>query len=81
MSPGDGLQSIALASDDRDADSAAVRARGGVADLKVVDQKSVQTAGRHPNGVQRIERVYIAATDLAAVVEKYSRVLDLAAPT
>src|SRR5262249_42829507 len=34
-------------------------------------------AGRHPNGVQRIERVYIAVRDLAHAVEQYRRVLGV----
>lgn len=38
----------------------------------------VPAAGRHPNGVQRIERVYIAVTDLDAAVESYSRMLGIA---
>jgi len=38
----------------------------------------VPDAGRHPNGAQRIERVYIAVTDLAAEVERYRKVLGVA---
>jgi catechol 2,3-dioxygenase-like lactoylglutathione lyase family enzyme len=38
----------------------------------------VPEAGRHPNGVQRIERTYIAVTDLATVAETYGRVLGVA---
>ena len=38
----------------------------------------VPAAGRHPNGVQRIERSYIAVTDLAGAVESYRRVLGVA---
>ncbi|HZD20406.1 MAG TPA: VOC family protein [Burkholderiales bacterium] len=38
----------------------------------------VPDAGRHPNGVQRIERAYIAVTDIAAAAKNYSRVLGLA---
>ena len=72
---GDGLQSVALASDDLAADSA----RGSVDYIKLVLPKNAP-AGRHPNGVQRIERVYIAVTDLAAAVEKYSRALGMPAP-
>lgn len=40
-------------------------------------RQQVPGAGRHPNGVQRIERVYIAVDDLAAAVEKYKLVFDL----
>src|SRR5215470_6250773 len=40
-------------------------------------RRQVPEAGRHPNGVQRIERVYIAVTDLGAAAEKYSRALGV----
>src|SRR5712691_10928735 len=78
--PGDGLQSIALASDNLAADSAAVRARASADYIKLVGKSSTQPAGRHPNGVLRIERVYIAVRDVAAAAEKYSRVLGVPAP-
>jgi len=65
------LQSIALASDDLAADSA----WGSVDYIKLVAQKNAKPASRHPNGVQRIERVYIAVRDVAAAAAKYSRVL------
>jgi len=78
--PGDGLRSIALASGDLAADSAAVRARGSADYIKLVGKSSTQPAGRHPNGVLRIERVYIAVRDVAAAAEKYSRVLGVPAP-
>ena len=35
---------------------------------------------RHPNGVQRVDRVYIAVTDVAAAAAVYSRVLGLPTP-
>jgi len=38
----------------------------------------VPAAGRHPNGAQRIERVYIAVTDLKAEAERYGKVLGVA---
>jgi glyoxalase/bleomycin resistance protein/dioxygenase superfamily protein len=78
--PGDGLQSIALASDDLGADLAAMRARGSVDWVKLVATSSAQPAGRHPNGVLRIERVYIAVRDLAAAAAQYARVLGAPAP-
>src|SRR6266705_703330 len=59
---GDGLQSIAIASDDLAADSA----WGSVDYIKLVEKKNAQPASRHPNGAQRIERVYIAVRDVAA---------------
>jgi len=77
--PGDGLQTIALASDALAADSAAVHARHGIAYLTLV-APTVQPASRHPNGVQRIERVYIAVKDLAAAAAHYARVLGVPAP-
>ncbi len=80
MRSSDGLQSIALASDDLAADSAAVRARGSVDYLKLVGKSSAQPASRHPNGVLRIERVYIAVTDVAAAAALYARVLGVPAP-
>ncbi len=78
--PREGLQAIALASDDLAADSAAVRARHGIAYITLVAQKNAQPASRHPNGVQRIERVYIAVKDVAAAAAHYARVLGVAAP-
>jgi catechol 2,3-dioxygenase-like lactoylglutathione lyase family enzyme len=78
--PREGLQSIAVASDDPSADSAGLRARGGVAFLKVAEQKNAQAASRHPNGAQRIERVYIAVRDLGASAALYARVLGLPPP-
>ncbi len=67
----EGLQSIALASDDLAADLG----WGSVDYIKLVEKKTAQPASRHPNGVQRIERVYIAVRDVAAAAAKYSRVL------
>src|SRR5260221_12346181 len=63
--PGDGLQAIALASDDLAADSKAVQARGNVDYIELVGKSDARPPGRHPNGVLRIERVYIAARDVA----------------
>jgi catechol 2,3-dioxygenase-like lactoylglutathione lyase family enzyme len=77
---GDGLESIALASDDLAADSKAMRARGSVDWIKLVAQSNSKPASRHPNGVQRIERVYIAVKDLAASAARYARVLGVPAP-
>ena len=34
----------------------------------------------HPNGVQRVDRVYVAVTDVAAAAETYSRVLGRPVP-
>jgi hypothetical protein len=75
-----GLQSIALASDDVARDSAAVRARGSADYITLVEQMTLAKASRHPNGVQRIERVYIAVKDVAASAAHYARVLGVPAP-
>jgi len=78
--PREGLQAIALASDDLAADSAAVRTRHGIAFITLLRQKNAQAASRHPNGVQRIERVYITVKDVAAAAAHYARVLGVPAP-
>ena len=72
----EGLQSIALASDELAADLG----WGSVDYIKLVEKKNAQAASRHPNGVQRIERAYIAVRDVAAAAAKYSRVLGAPAP-
>jgi catechol 2,3-dioxygenase-like lactoylglutathione lyase family enzyme len=77
---GDGLQAIALVSDDLAADSAAVRARGGVDWVRLVGQRNAAKPGRHPNGVLRIERVYIAVDDVASAAALYARALGVPAP-
>jgi catechol 2,3-dioxygenase-like lactoylglutathione lyase family enzyme len=69
----EGIQSIALASDALARDSA----RGSAEYVKLVERKKTKTETRHPNGVLRIERVYIAVPDLQAAIEKYSPVLDM----
>lgn len=43
-------------------------------------RRQVPGAGRHPNGVLRVDRVYIAVADVAATAETYSRVLGMPAP-
>jgi hypothetical protein len=40
----------------------------------------VPRAGNHPNGVLRIDRVYIAVPDVAVAAETYGRVLGIAVP-
>ena len=80
MHSGDGLQSIALASDDLAADSAAVRARGSLDYIELIGKSGARPPSRHPNGVQRIERVYIAVRDVAAAAAQYARVLGVPAP-
>jgi catechol 2,3-dioxygenase-like lactoylglutathione lyase family enzyme len=77
---GDGLQSIALASDDLVADSAALRARGNIDYIELVGKSGARPPASHPNGVLRIERVYIAVADVAAAAREYARVLGVPAP-
>lgn len=43
-------------------------------------RRQVPMAGTHPNGVQRIDRVYIATRDARAEAEIYARVLGMSAP-
>jgi hypothetical protein len=43
-------------------------------------RRQVPKAGAHPNGVQRIDRVYIAVEDVAGAAEIYSRVLGMPVP-
>jgi catechol 2,3-dioxygenase-like lactoylglutathione lyase family enzyme len=44
------------------------------------ERRQAAQAGAHPNGVLRVDRVYIAVADVAAAVETYSHVLGIAAP-
>jgi len=43
-------------------------------------RQQVAQAGTHPNGVLRVDRVYIAVPDVAATAEIYSRVLGIPMP-
>ena len=43
-------------------------------------RRQVDRAGNHPNGVLRLDRVYIAVPDLAPVAESYGRVLGMPVP-
>jgi hypothetical protein len=79
-SGGEGLRSIALQSDDVAADTAAMRSRGSLEYVLLAKPWKAPAATRHPNGVLRLERVYIAVTDLAAAAETYSRALGTPAP-
>jgi Glyoxalase/Bleomycin resistance protein/Dioxygenase superfamily len=77
---GNGLRSIALRSDHLEEDQEAMRSRRGAQWIELSGGRLI-AARRHPNGVQRIERAYIAVADLAAAVEEYSRALALPAPS
>ena len=57
-----------------------MRERGNADYVRLVAKSSARPASRHPNGVQRIERVYIAVRDVAAAAKEYSRVLGVPAP-
>jgi hypothetical protein len=76
----DGLRSVALQSDDLAVDTAAMRSRGTLEHVVLAQQAKAPAAARHPNGVLRLERVYIAVTDLAAAAETYRLALGAAAP-
>jgi hypothetical protein len=56
-----------------------MRARGSVDYVRLVEPQA-RPASRHANGVQRIERVYIAVSDVAASAAAYARVLGFPAP-
>jgi catechol 2,3-dioxygenase-like lactoylglutathione lyase family enzyme len=45
-----------------------------------VRRRQVPVVGNHPNGVQRIDRVYIATTDVRAEAATYARVLGIPVP-
>jgi len=76
----EGLLDIALGSNDPAADAAAVRSRGPAGFVSVVGAPPARMPGRHPNGVLRMERVYIAVEDVAAAAAAYGRALGLPVP-
>ena len=43
-------------------------------------RRQVPRPGPHPNGVLRVDRVYIGVSDVASAAESYSRVLGLPTP-
>jgi hypothetical protein len=43
-------------------------------------RRQASQAGTHPNGALRVDRVYIAVTDVAATAEIYSHVLGMSTP-
>jgi Glyoxalase/Bleomycin resistance protein/Dioxygenase superfamily len=73
----DGIRGIALGSDDPAAKVAAI---GDLQYVGLAPAGRCFPAARHPNGVLRLERVYIAVEDLAASVIQYSRALAMPAP-
>src|SRR5262249_34436958 len=44
------------------------------------ERRQAAQAGTHPNGVLRVDRVYIAVTDVAVTAATYSQVLGMPAP-
>lgn len=74
----DGLQTVALRSDDPAAGKPA-QAAGGLP-VVLVGPGASRKKGQHPNRVQRIDRVYIAVEDVAAAAKQYSRALGLPEP-
>jgi len=46
----------------------------------LAERRQVAHAGDHPNGVLRLDRVYLAVPDLTGVVETYARVLGMSVP-
>jgi len=77
-----GIAAIALRSDSLAADQKAVAARGSIPSVVITDslQPRNPVAGQNPNGVYKLERVYVAVTDLAAAVAEWRRVLGLPEP-
>ena len=82
VGPGAGIAAIALRSDSLAADQKAVAARGSIPSVVITDslQPRNPVAGQNPNGAYKLERVYVAVTDLAAAVAEWRRVLDLREP-
>jgi hypothetical protein len=48
--------------------------------LTPLDERRGARRGAHPNGVERVDRVYIAVADVAAAAAIYSRVLGMPTP-
>jgi len=77
-----GISAVALRSDSLAADQKAVASRGAIAGVVLTDslQPRNPVAAMHPNGVHKLERVYVAVADLAAAVAEWRRVLGLPEP-
>lgn len=74
----DGIWAIALQSNDLSGDTAALGALP-VRNLMVDEEREPQKA-EHPNGVQRLERVYIVVEDVRAEAAIYAGALGLPVP-
>jgi len=77
-----GISAIALRSTSQAADQEAVASRGSIPYVVVTDslQPRNPVASQHPNGVFKLERVYVAVADLSTAVKEWRRVLDLPEP-
>lgn len=77
-----GISAIALRSDSLAADQKAVAARGSIAGVALTDslQPRNPVPAMHPNAVYKLERVYVAVTDLAAAVKEWRGILGLPEP-
>lgn len=80
--PAAGISAIALRSDSLASDQKAVASRGSIAHVTLTDslQPRNPVPAMHPNGVYKLERVYVAVTDLAAAVKEWRRILGLPEP-
>ena len=77
-----GISAIALRSDALAADQKAFASRGSLAHVTLTDsmQPHNPVPAMHPNGVFKLERVYVAVTDLAAAVKEWRNALGLPEP-
>jgi hypothetical protein len=82
LGPAAGISAIALRSDSLAADQKAFDWRGAIPWIVLTDamQPHNPVPLQHPNGVYKLERVYVAVPDLAAAVEEWRRILDLPEP-
>lgn len=74
----DGIWAIALQSNDLSGDTGALRALP-VRNLMVEEERALPKV-EHPNGVQRLERVYIVVEDIRAEVAIYAGALGVPVP-
>lgn len=82
VGPVAGISAIALRSDSLSTDQETIAPRGSIPSVTITDslQPRNPLPARHPNGVHKLERVYVAVTDLAAAVKEWRRILGLAEP-
>jgi hypothetical protein len=77
LGPAAGISEIALAADQK-----TVSAHGSIPYVTLTESLPPRNpvASAHPNGVFKLERVYVAVPDLAAAVNEWRRILGLAEP-